>query len=192
MKLSSAQKLNPAAWVILWISRAWNRRGNPTRGFPALQLARIAVSVDAPAPRCLHPRMALRELEPLGPADWQFGPATFRRLLYYELGAMLQLADDRVGMIEVLVDPARHPFSAVHDFRPGTLELLRGGRRLALLDANTTESQLKSVLGSPDYTDTLDDRRVLGFNLGAIALDAELEAKSRRLIAITITTKDSE
>lgn len=190
MKLSAAQKLNPAAWVILWIARAWNRRGNPTRGFPASRATRVTVSADAPAPRSLHPRMALRELESLGPADWQFGPATFRRLLYYELGVMLQLADDRVGMIEVLLDPARHPFSAVHGFRPGTLELLRGGRRLALLDANVSESQLRSLLGAPTHSESLDDRRVLGFALDAIELEAELDARSRRVVAVSITARD--
>lgn len=192
MKLTRAQRFNPAAWLILPLMRAWMRRTNPTRDFPAARMTRTVVSVDAAAAGSLHPTMPLRTLEPLGPADWHVGPAGFRRLFYYPLGTMLQLAEDRVGTIEVLCDPSRHPFGVAHEFAPGTLELLRGNRRLALLDANTTESQLKSALGSPEYTDTLDDSRVLGFTLGAIALDAELEATSRRLIAVSITTRDSE
>ena len=192
MKLSPAHRFNPAAWLILPLMRAWMRRTNPTRDFPAARMTRTVVSVDAVAAGSLHPTMPLRALEPLGPADWHAGPAGFRRLTYYSLGTILQLAEDRVGAIEVLCDPSRHPFGAAQGFAPGTLELLRGGRRLALLDANTAESQLKSALGSPDYTDTSDDRRVLGFTLGAIAFEAELEAKSRRLIAVTITLRDSE
>ncbi|HRQ78361.1 MAG TPA: hypothetical protein PLY94_07150 [Gemmatimonadaceae bacterium] len=192
MKLTLAQRFNPAAWLILPLMRAWTRRTNPTRDFPAARTTHAIVSVDAAAAGSLHPEMPLRALETLGPADWHSGPASFKRLYYYALGTMLQLAEDRVGTIEVLVDPSRHPFGVAHEFAPGVLELQRGGRRAARFDANTTESQLTAALGAADYTDRFDDRRVLGFTLGAIALEAELDAKSRRLIACTITTRDTE
>src|SRR5690606_325043 len=86
MKLSPAQRLNPAAWIILPLMRAWMRRTNPTRDFPAARVSCTVVSVDAAAAGSLHPTMPLRALESLGPADWHVGPAGFRRLFYYPLG----------------------------------------------------------------------------------------------------------
>lgn len=192
MKLTPAQRFNPAAWLILPLMRTWTRRTNPTRDFPAARVARAVVSVDAAAARSLHPEMPLRELAPLGPADWHSGPAGFRRLYYYTLGTMIQLAEGRVGTIEVLMDPSQHPFGVAHEFQPGVLELQHGGRRVALFDATTSESQVTSAFGAADYTEQVDGRRVLGFTIGAIALDAELDAGTRRLIAITVTTTDSE
>lgn len=192
MKLSWAQRLNPAAWIILYVMRARNRRSNPTRGFPPARLTHAVVSVDRPASRSLHPSMPLRELDQLGPADWHEGDDALRRLHYKDLGVSIQLAHGKVASIEVLLDPERHALGAAQGFRAGRLELLRGGRRLAYFEPGASESVLKSILPATVYNDAQDDRRLQGYELDAIEVEAELDDRSRKVIAFTIRTIDNE
>ena len=131
MRMTPAQRFNPAAWLIVPLMRAWNRKRNPTRDFPAARVSSLMVAVEGGGQSSLRFGVAVDQLQAYGPADWFDGAGMYSGLFYYRMGAIFRFGGDRLASVQVLLDPAASAFGASHEFLPGSLELTGGGRRFA-------------------------------------------------------------
>ena len=196
MRLTPAQRLNPAAWLLLPLLRRWNHRRNPTRDFPAARVTRLALASDGARESAREATLRfgghIDDIAALGPADWYDSAGMFTGFYYYRLGAIVRLGGGRVATVQLLCDPAASPLGASHEFVPGSVELLRGGRVLASFGAGVTESQLNAALGKPDYSEDIGKRRMAEYRCGKLEVEAEVDIATRRVVSLSIGPRDDE
>lgn len=192
MKMTPAQRFNPAAWVIVPLMRAWNRKRNPTRDFPAARTTSLVAAIEGGRESPLRFGVAVDQLHAFGPADWFDDAGMYSGLFYYRMGAVFRFGGDRLAFVQVLLDPAASPFGASHEFSPGSLELTRGGRPYARFSPGMLESDLTSALGKPEHAETIGERRLIEYRAGHLSLDVEADSSAGRVISISVSMVDRD